>query len=422
MKHSRLIFIGECIFFLCCTSSLKSQVRGCVVDGKDNAPLSGVNIYLQRDSTGVAITDDSGNFKLGDWEQWIPDDTLVFSYVGYKPMKYTLKGLEASDYRVRLYSYSQSLQEVVVKGEEVGRTFAEYEPLKNLPQGLYSSAVLAQDGKIYVVSGDESYAIYGRGIGVVRYYNLVKKMFVYDIARDAWKECRHPFNARICHAVHYYKNRLFILGGKYFSTNRRLEYTAPQLEVYDIDKDTVYVDKRIPHQAANPITFIYNDCLYVMGGTVKKNKYSDRVHMLDLKTGVWYDAGIKIPKEWKDNLKGVLAGHTVYLVGGNSADSMWTIRSFDLLSGEWKILCDLKEVVHNPEMALNGNLIYIYDGNVLQIYNITTNEVNACYFTYGIDKPGFCYADGKLYIIGAYREGLPSVEAVSVDVGGLNLK
>lgn len=48
--------------------------------------------------------------------------------------------------------------------------------------------------------------------------------------------------------------------------------------------------------------------------------------------------------------------------------------------------------------------------------------MNACYFTYGIDKPGFCYADGKLYIIGAYREGLPSVEAVSVDVGGLNLK
>ena len=32
--------------------------------------------------------------------------------------------------------------------------------------------------------------------------------------------------------------------------------------------------------------------------------------MLDLKTGVWYDAGIKIPKEWMDNLKGVLAGHT----------------------------------------------------------------------------------------------------------------
>ena len=129
-------------------------------------------------------------------------------------------------------------------------------------------------------------------------------MFIYDIARDAWKKCRHSFKARIGHAVHCYKNKLFILGGKYLSTNRRLEFTSPQLEVYDIEKDTVYVDKRIPHQAVNPITFIYNDCLYVMGGTVKKNKYSDKVHMLDLKTGVWYDAGIKIPKEWMDNIEG----------------------------------------------------------------------------------------------------------------------
>ena len=409
------------LLFLCCIASVRSQVRGCVVDGKDLSPLSGANIYLQCDSTGIAITDNSGYFKLDDWEQWITNDTLVFSYVGYIPMKYTLKELEASGYIVRLYSYSRSLQEVVVVGES-GRTFGEYDFLSNLPQGLYSSAVLAQDGKIYVVSGDESYAVYTKGIGVIRNDNLVKNMFIYDIARDVWKKCRHPFKARIGHAVHCYKNKLFILGGKYFSTNRRLEFTSPQLEVYDIEKDTVYVDKRIPHQAVNPITFIYNDCLYVMGGTVKKRKYSDRVHMLDLKTGVWYDTGIKIPKEWMDNLKGVLAGHTVYFVGGNSTNSKWTIRSFNLLSGEWKTLCDLKEGVYAPKVALNGNLIYIYDENVLQIYNIETNAVNACYFAYGIKEPGVCYVDGKLYIIGAYREGLPSREVVSVDVDRLNPK
>lgn len=170
------LYIFLFLFSLCCTSSLNSQVRGCVVDGRDKSPLSGVNIYLQRDSTGIAITDDSGKFKLGDWNQGILNDTLVFSYVGYMPMKYTLKELEASGYIVKLYSYSQSLQEVVVKGES-RRTFGEYEFLNNLPQGLYSSAVLACDGKIYVVSGEESYAICGKGIGVTRYDNLVKRSY-----------------------------------------------------------------------------------------------------------------------------------------------------------------------------------------------------------------------------------------------------
>ena len=61
-------------------------------------------------------------------------------------------------------------------------------------------------------------------------------MFIYDIARDAWKKCRHSFKARIGHAVHCYKNKLFILGDS-LSTNRRLEFTSPQLEVYDIEKD-----------------------------------------------------------------------------------------------------------------------------------------------------------------------------------------
>ena len=39
------------------TLSLKSQTKGSVIDGKDNYPLSGVNIYMQRDSVGIGITD-----------------------------------------------------------------------------------------------------------------------------------------------------------------------------------------------------------------------------------------------------------------------------------------------------------------------------------------------------------------------------
>ena len=40
-----------------CTLSLKSQTKGNVIDGKDNYPLSGVNIYLQKNSVGIGVTD-----------------------------------------------------------------------------------------------------------------------------------------------------------------------------------------------------------------------------------------------------------------------------------------------------------------------------------------------------------------------------
>ena len=58
-----------------------------------------------------------------------------------------------------------------------------------------------------------------------------------------------------------------------------------------------------PHQAASAAAFVYDDKLIVMGGSTYRiengwQKYSDKIHMLDLKEGVWYEAG-KMPLGWK---------------------------------------------------------------------------------------------------------------------------
>ena len=47
---------------------MKSQSQGYVIDGKDNSPLSGVNIYLQKDSVGIGVTDKNGYFNIEDVE------------------------------------------------------------------------------------------------------------------------------------------------------------------------------------------------------------------------------------------------------------------------------------------------------------------------------------------------------------------
>lgn len=380
-----------------CTLPLKSQTQGSVVDGRDNSPLSGVNIYLQKDSAGIGTTDKTGYFNVAAIKKLTNNDTIVFSYVGYLSLKLTLKDLQYSGYRVLMYAYSQQLPEVSVKGGR-GRVFLNCEPLRNLPKAVCSSGSFAQNGKIYVISGDE---ITPTASGF-----LSKKMFIYDIATDTWTESLRNFTRRTGHRAHYYKGKVFVVGGKYNSINHKLEYTVPQIEVYDLDNDTLYVDWVNPHQAVDPATFIYDDCLYMMGGTVKENKFSGKVHVLDLKTGVWYDTGIIIPKERRDNMKCALIGHIVYFFGGRSTASKWKVRSYDLQTGEWNDLCDLKEKVSYPGVAVNGNLIYIYENATLQIYNIRTNLVDAYYFTEGVDKSELFYADGKLYIVGGYQEDI----------------
>lgn len=391
--------------------SVHAQTQGQVTDAKDNQPLPGVNIYLQKDSAGIGATDRDGHFDLSALKKIAMSDTIVFSYVGYLSLRLTCADLRKSDYRVAMQAHAQALPEVSISGEK-GRSFLNYEPLEDLPMRLTSPASFVHDGKIFLISGTEKTPV-GDSI-------LSEKMLIYDIAADAWTESPRKFARRNGHRAHYYKGKVFVVGGKYWSTNRRLEYTAPQIEIYDMERDTLYVDRVNPHQAVKPATFIYDDCLYVMGGSVKERVYSDKVHTLDLKTGVWYDTGIVIPEERLDFSAGVAVGHVVYFFGGWRMASIWKVRSYNLLTGEWKDLCDLKECVSSPGVATCQDLIYIYENQSLQIYNIRTNRVTAHYFTDGRCYTELFYAGGKLYLVGGRpmptfsEEDEPTLEPESV--------
>lgn len=86
------------------------------------------------------------------------------------------------------------------------------------------------------------------------------------------------------------------------------------MEVYDLNKDTLYVDPVNPHQAVDFASFIYDECLYVMGGAVKEKMFSNQIHMLDLKRGVWYEQENTIPAEWCGRMNGILVGDKVYFL------------------------------------------------------------------------------------------------------------
>ena len=419
MKRCIVLFIT-----FCCAVVFNAQANGIVTDGEKGLPLAGVNIYLQKDSVGIGVTDGNGSFYIQSFNQIGINDTIVFSYIGYLSLRFTLEELERLDYRVQMYAYSQQLSEVTIQGKH-RRTFADYQSLKSLPRGVHSFASFIKDGKIYILSGVEAWALSLDSPPIHTDY-VSDRTFVYDIATDTWTESPKRFIPRYCHAAVYYKRRVFIVGGKRLSTNHRLEYTEPRIEIYDIDKDTVYIDQVNPHQASDPITFIYDDCLYVMGGTTKKNKFSNKVHLLDLKTGIWYDAGIDIPKEKRDNMKGVLVGDVVYFFGGESAVSKWMVRSYNLKTAVWSNLTSLKKDVTCPGIAVNGYLVYIYENATLQIYNTRTNIVSAYHFTEGSDKSGLFYANGKLYVVGGCQDdpdsSIEPTSVFSVDVSHISQK
>lgn len=413
------------LFFF--SSVMEAQIRGNVVDGAKEIPLSGVNVYLQRDSIGVGITNEEGVFFISH-DRVSSSDTLVFSYVGYQSFRCTLEMLECLKNKVALFEVSQSLQEVSIIGESTPY-FLEYQELTPLPvkYGVFSFGHFLYDGKIYVVAGDETkivtiYSKYEQGI--IPWEFRSPNIYIYDIASDTWETFFVKVVPRAGHAALYYKDKIFILGGVRYSTNRQLEFTDATMEVYDMKKDTLYVDPVNPHQAVDFTSFIYKDYLYVMGGAVKKREFTNKIHSLDLKNGVWYELADTIPSEHCGRKNGILVGHRVYFFGGSRSVPQWTSVCYDLETGKWERLCDLKDGVAYPGLASDGSRIYIYENRNLQVYDIASNSIRIYSLTFDYEDAGLFYAGGKLYIVGGcMREGIqifPTRRVLSIDVSQIS--
>lgn len=421
---------------------LNAQLVGTVIDGTKKSPLIGVNIHLQDTTAGGGMTDKNGIFEISFLKGIGINDTIVFSYVGYSSFKCTGQELNQLNYRVLMYEKIQQLPEVIVEKEEP-TFFLNYTVLSQLPRPLYSFGGFVRERKIYLIAGDETTLTrrsFGKsdlldmnashkgkfsGTEACEYHS--KDMFVFDIKNNASVIKKLHLTPRACHSVQLYNNKVFILGGKRYSTNRKIEFTDATMEIYDMVKDTLCVDPVNPHQAVDFTSFIYNDCLYVMGGAVKEGVFSDKVHTLDLKTGIWYELEDSIPAELCGRMNGILVGHKVYFFGGNRTTPMWTVTSYDLHTGEWQKLCDLKDSVSYPGLAANGNWIYIFENKNLQVYNVRMNTLHMYQFVdLNLESSGLFYSDGELYIVGGcIRDGIyitPHAGVYSVDVRKISIE
>lgn len=434
-RNYRLLLVVYLIsFFVFSTCILTAQnIRGIVLEEKSNKPLAGVNVFINNTGIGTA-SNEKGEFHL----QHLPDtnlkDTLNFSSIGYITKKIAFSELKTNGNIIRLSQSIQFLEEVTIISDKQLNLQIAYTRLAPLKNGLYSFGSLLLGDKIWIIGGDESnedvrglkpISFSGGNLKMSTYFswlNYSDKLHIYDIQTDKWITSGLKFDKRAYHDIQYYNNKIYILGGKRLSKNRKLEYLDENIEVYDIRHETIFVDKTNPHQAANFASFIYNDNLIVFGGSTKvkvneEKEYSNKVHTLNLKTGYWYELNnMPVGKE----TKGVLIGNTVYLVGGFNLKPLTDIESYNITTGEWKAEGKLFNGVERPGLAYNDNIIYIFDEGRIQTYNILTRELNQYSIDLMLKSAGLFYTNNKLYIVGGYREYetaiAPSFELYSIDL------
>ena len=351
------------------SSSLFSQVGGRIVDAKTKQPLVGANIYTDF-GVGVSVADKKGEFMINNGELLRDADTLCFSFVGYCTKRFSVTSLLQKKNVILLQEEPFALGEVTVYGIKKSYLRLPYTQISSMPVPLYSFAMISLEKKLYLTGGDRSQIKPPMGFSLTGSGGLPSG-FVYE----------------------KYSNKIYVMGGKRFSTNRKIEYLDETVEIYDIHRDTLLTDPVNPHQAASAAAFVYDDKLIVMGGSTYRvengwQKYSDKIHMLDLKEGVWYEAG-KMPLGMETN--GILVRHTVFLFGGYRQRTLSDILTYDLITGLWRKRGKLWFSVGKAALARGGDKVYILENGVIQVYNLYTNEIKA----YQIDlklREGDCIA------------------------------
>ena len=413
-----------------------AQNTGVVLDGKSKKPLMGVNIYSNIVGT-LTVTNSGGEYTIRNLSQMSSNDTLFFSYIGYVTKKIPVNELKIMKFAVSLYEDIQLLKEVVIVSEKPQlQREIKFKKLASLKEGLYSFGSVLIGGKICIIGGDTSFGVdpvlkslneYGDDFMMhikpaISWQEFSGHLYVYDLKLNKWVNSNLKFEKRAYNSLHYFHGKIYILGGKSLSKSGLTEYLDDKLEIYDIKKNSILVDHNNPHQAINFASFVYNDNLIVMGGSIKmkangEKEFSDKVHFCNLKTGYWYESE-DMPQGMET--KGILTGNTIYLFGGFRNKPLKMIQTYNVITGKWNEEGVLPFEVERPGIAMNKNLIYIFENGKIQTYNIETKEVKVYLIDLALKSAELFYSDDLLYLLGGkvtdeYSVS-PSSDLYSIDI------
>lgn len=412
-----IIFISLCISIL-----TQAQQKVQVLDSSSSVPVTNVNITSGNVGTS---TDNNGFYNMKYFSTLSEKDSLTFSCVGYETKKIPITALRKIDV-VYITFESRQLDEVTVQANGLA-DYLHFEELAPMKQAVSAFGAVLVDDKIYVIGGDRSMT--NDYVATSVYDEYSDKMQIYDINTDQWILSDLKFTKRAYHRIHYYNNKIFILGGGYLSANGHFQYLNKTVEIYDLQKNTITASETNPHPALHFASALRNNQLFVMGGQIKKEKkkktYSEKIHLFDLDTGYWYELGDML---YPRKTVGICIDSLIYLMGGDDHYTRKFILSYNVLTGKHHVEIKLPGFMEQATLAASSHIIYSYGSNdysgELGIYNVLTKEQ----YYYEIDlklwRSEIIYHKGKLYIMGGVQKIgtllIPSKSLYCIDLKDLD--
>ena len=405
--------------------SISQNIRGTVVSEKTSLPLDDVNIAAVN-FNATAFTNENGEFNLKLPSNFKEKDSIEFSHIGFTTLKISLEDLKKIKFKVSIQEEVENLSELTITANSKLKLKSKlaFNKLSSLNKPIASFGSLIKDGKIYIVGGSESYesnaleALKAKNINsddprfVQKYLNEVASQFssisyqgdllIYDIKKDSWVTSEVKFKRRAFNNLNYYDNKLYILGGKRISKTGKFQYLENEIEVFDLGKQNITIDKTYPHQASNAASFSYKDNIIVLGGSTRstekgQKEFTNKVHLYNITSGYWYElADMPIAME----TSGAILNNRIYLIGGTNGKPVAGIESFDLTTEKWQTEGELFSGFENPTVTSNNDIIYFFEDRKMCIYDTKSQQLKEYLIELNIKSSSMYFFDNKLYIVG----------------------
>lgn len=433
------------LFFTLLSLTLYSQyIDGKVLDAETLKPIENVHVYMDNLNNGD-ITNSRGHYYLNFGREKIDTSNIHFSHVAYKKLSIPYYRKQKG-YTVYLTKIVTDLTEIQITERIKLKPSIKYSKLAAMKFGIRGFGATILNNKIYVIGGDASYAADGALEAFEKYQDSGMSLFeilrrshgsyattiyegnllIYDVLSGTWEIEKDKFQKRAYHNVNVYNNELYVLGGTFFSKKTKNVLLNNTIEILNLDRDTIALDETYPHQALNFASFTYQDNLLVMGGSTKQKRnglkeYSNKVHLFNLKSGYWYELdSMPAAKE----TSGVLIKDKIYLIGGFNKKPLTEIETFDLISKKWAIEGHLFYGIEDPAIAASENMIYFFNGGKILTYNLLNKELQEFLIDLSLEKSKMLLADGKLFIVGGVKVNDYSSKAsaglFSIDISEFN--
>ena len=405
--------------------SIAQNIKGTVVSEKTNLPVDDVNISTFNFTT-TTLTNENGEFILKLPSNFKENDLIEFSHIGFTTLKINFEDLKRLKFKVSLLEEMENLSELTISANyglklKSKLAFNTLTPLKK-PIASFGSCI--KDGKIYIVGGNESYetdaleAIKAKNINsddprfLEKYFfeiayqsssiSYQPDLLIYDIAKDSWTTSEIKFKRRAFNNLNYYDNKLYVLGGKRISKTGKYQYLENEIEVFDLTKQNIKIDKTYPHQASNATSFSYNDNIIVLGGSIKstengQKEFTNKAHLYNITSGYWYElADMPIAKE----TAGTIIDNKIYLIGGNNGKALANIESFDLTTEKWETEGELFSDFDNTAVTSNNGIIYFFGDRKMCVYDTKSKLLKEYLIELSVKASAMHFFDNKLYIAG----------------------